>query len=153
MTVYLRPVPLDLNFDSGGRSGLLAMKLYTLWTERVFSQDGFESLLALGIFAAALAVPVLAQRRAGYTPYFSGGFALALCPFLFAGVLALLRMHDLIEYEDLTPSYVVQRLQSSREVLLFGGCLSLFCIVMHTAIRAAVACKARTSSNSTPRGQ
>lgn len=115
----------------------LAMRVYSSWTERVFSMDGLESGLALGMFITAILVPLMARRRAPNFPYFSGNFALALCPFLFAAVISLLRIHSLIEYEDWTPPYVLERLHYPFQLLLFGGALSIFSIANYTAIHKA----------------
>jgi hypothetical protein len=116
---------------------MLAMRIYSSWTERIFSVDGLENGLGLGIFIAAMLVPLMARRRSPVSHYFSGPFALALCPFLFAAVIALLRIHLLIEYEDWTPSYVVERLRYPFQILLCGGALSIFSIANYTAIHKA----------------
>ena len=115
----------------------LAMRVYSSWTERVFSQDGFESLLMLCMFVVAILVPLSARRHTSKSAYLSGGFILALCPFLFAAVIALLRIHSLIDHEDLTPSYVVERLRFPRQVLISGGCLSAFSLIIYSVIHAA----------------
>lgn len=112
------------------------MKVYSSWTERVFSVDGLESGLCLGILVTTLLVPFLARRRPPNSPYFSGTFVLVLCPFLFATVVALIRIHSLIEYEDNTPDYVLERLRFPLALLIFGGVLSLFSVTVYSTIQA-----------------
>lgn len=121
-------------FNFKNDSIMLAMKVYSSWTDRVFSQDGFEVLLMLGMIVAAIGVPLLARRRTAESPYFSGVFALALCPFLLAAVVALLHIHSLIEHEDL----IIERLRFPRQVLVFGGALSLFSVASYSTIRAVI---------------
>jgi hypothetical protein len=116
----------------------LAMKMYSSWSDRLFSQDTVEDVLMLGMFVSAVIVMLLAWRRKFDGPYFSGAFALSLCPFLLASVVALLRIHSLIEVEDIdTPMYVVERLRFSRQVLVFGGAISIFSLTVYSAIYAA----------------
>ena len=113
---------------------VLGMKVYSSWKERVFSVDGLESGLYLGMLVTALLVPLLARRRP-HSPYFSGTFVLALCPFVFAAVVALIRIHSLIAYEDNTPDYVFERLHFPLALLIFGGVLSLFSVTVYSTIR------------------
>jgi hypothetical protein len=112
----------------------LAMRIYNLWTERVFSMDGLENFLLLGMVATAVLVPIFARRRPAGAPYFSGLFALSLCPFLCAAAVVLYRIHSLLEYEDTSSVYVLERLQFPRQILLFGAALSLFSYGVYTAI-------------------
>jgi len=122
------------------------MKVHSSWTERIFSGDGFECLLMLGMTAAAIMVPLLARRRMAASPYFSGVFSLALCPFLLAAVIALLRIHSLIEYEP----FLVERLHFARQILVFGAALSAFSIIMYSAIHVARSRKKTLGSSARP---
>ena len=103
----------------------------------MFSVAGAESVFTLGIPVSTLMVPLLARRRQIDSPYFSRIFAIALCPFMLAAVVVLLRLHSMIEHEDLTPSYVVARLRFPRQILVFGGAATIFSIAIYSAIYAA----------------
>ena len=116
----------------------LAMKSYSSWGDRLFSEDTIEDLLMLGMFVSTFLAPLLARCRPSDAPYFSGSFALALCPFLFTALIMLLRVHSLIEHEDISvPSYVIERLRSARQYVVFGGMASLFSVAIYSAVHAA----------------
>lgn len=129
----------------------LAMTVYSPWEAHLFSQDGLEDLLFFGMLVATLAVPLLARRQPSSSSYFSAPFVLALCPFLFAAVIALLRIHSLLEHEDTSdPGYVVERLRHPWQMLLFGGGLSGFTVINYSIIRAAVRRRGRVSAEPSP---
>lgn len=116
----------------------LAMTAYSSWIERLFSADGLQDLLFLSMGATAIMVPVLARRRSAESPYFSGVFALALCPFFLGAIIVLLGIHSLIEHEDSTTSYVMDRLRFLRQVFVFGAAFSAFALVIYSAIRTII---------------
>ena len=117
---YTRPVnPSD--------SLILARAVYTSWTDRLFSEAMAGFILTLVTIVSALAVPLLARNRPTDAPYFSGVFALALCPFFCCVLSAFLRIHILVEgYSNLADSYIENSLQLARTLFIFGGVLSLF---------------------------
>ena len=126
----------------------LAMTAYSSWIERLFSADGLKDLLFLSMGATAIMVPVLARRRSAESPYFSGVFALALCPFFFGAIIALQGIHSLIEHEDFaSTSYVLDRLRFLRQVFVFGAAFSAFALVIYSAIRTLI----RRRTNHQPR--
>ena len=130
-------------------SNTLAMTDYSSWMTYVFSADGLQRLLVLGMGATAIMVPLLARRRSAEAPYFSGVFALALCPFFFGAIIALQGLHSLIEHEDFASSYVLTRLRFLRQVFVFGGAYSAFALVIYSAIHTVI----RRTANHPPRSK
>ncbi|MEQ1854091.1 MAG: hypothetical protein ABMA01_21165 [Chthoniobacteraceae bacterium] len=124
----------------------LAMTVYRSWTDRVFSAHGFEVLLVLGMFVASIMVPLLARRCSADSPYFSGVFWLALCPLLFAAIIALRRILSAADDERLDPIWVVTEGRFARQIVVFGGALTIFAVVIYSAIRAAARRYARLHS-------
>ncbi|MEO6754084.1 MAG: hypothetical protein ABIP85_20070 [Chthoniobacteraceae bacterium] len=115
----------------------IAMRFYASWTERIFSEDGFENLLMLGMIVTPIVALFLARRHTGETRFISGAFALALSPVMFAAVIALLRIHSLIEHEDLSsPTYIVERLRFVEGIIVFGTVLCTFTVAIYSAIHA-----------------
>jgi hypothetical protein len=114
------------------------MTYHSSWTDNVFSWGGLENLLMPGILVSALMVPFMAWRYKAETPFITGGFTLALCPFLFAAVLALMHLHSFLEYEDMSDArYITERLRFPDHVLVFGGLASMAAMTAYCVIRVA----------------
>jgi len=104
----------------------------------ILASGGFdlEQLAVIGMIVAVVLTPLMARRHTAKSSYYSGAFVLALCPFLIAGAMALIRIHSLIEWEADTTSYVLDRLRLPRQILVFGACLSGISIAIYSVIHA-----------------
>jgi hypothetical protein len=108
----------------------LAMIVYRSWQERLFSRETVTDLLILAIWVSLVLLLVLTYRRFPFRgPYLSGPFVLALCPFLFTAILALL-----LNYEDPTSNYVLNRLRPVFSMVSFGFIASVVSIGIYSVL-------------------
>jgi len=90
-------------------------------------------LVFLTLLAPIVLIVVIWRRQPLASPYFSDLFVLALSPIVFTSILTIMSLHHLIEDEDLSPGYVLERLRDFQCVACFGVAWSGFVIVLYSA--------------------
>jgi hypothetical protein len=111
------------------------MIVYRSWQDRLFSFETVDDVLIFANLGAMLLFAILMHRRFPiYNPYFGELFILALCPFIFTAIIALLRVNHVISYEDWSPDYVADRLRPAIEMVTFGWIASTLALTIFSLL-------------------
>ncbi len=108
----------------------LSMLVNRTWSDRIFSERGFEMLLVLAMLATATMALLGARSRKAEAPYFGGSFTLALCPFLISAMVVLLRIYTLV-LSEIEPLITLNMIKELGEMLVWRLAFCLLCGDLH----------------------
>jgi hypothetical protein len=94
-----------------------------------------EDMFLILAIITLLAFPVVAWRSFPFrSPFFSGIFILALCPFLFTALFAIVRVQHLLAFENQDAEYIVGRLRATLEACTTSLVLSTILSVAYSVL-------------------